>query len=200
MNEQYLSMETDPNKIDFSAFTDPEVNYCEIVLFRDELIPNILFNIDHTDDFLKKKIGCFIRYSKNGHEIFGGVKYFKKKYRKYVVDNKEYYKHANGSIMVNERNLLDMKVQHVQRSYIASYKKKNLAVYMFPWSMNIHNMVDVERTSFLFRNNVYLNFERSENTDDKTMSYYVYINCNINKNSNIENLTKLVNAITQELM
>jgi hypothetical protein len=206
--------EKNNNNHNYDYDIDQKCNYLELLLFdskcdadnfyeiklKKSIFDNLFmkFKLLSTQIYRKNKQNHNSYNSKNkqvsNEELFDNIKMFKKTYRKYVQNNKEYTSHSDDKINVCEKDIIHVidKIEPINH-LIINYNKRDTPINMFDWSTDIHNVVDIDRTSFMFDNRYYLNFEETTTVSSRLNStpyYTIYFNCNI-KNNNEINLQKI---------
>lgn len=168
--------------------TDYEFNYIEIVKINKKIKDNILFDISFSDD-------QFIKIFQNINNSY--PKYFQKHTIKYIHDSLELVIDKNDeSSNVHHINMINTE-QH-DNFLINYYMKKNLPTHMFPSTTNIIDKIDTKRYTFKITNHVFINFETLQYSDDSKYNH-IYINYNLNKNNDLNDISNIVNDIILKL-
>lgn len=190
---------------------DFNTNYCEYILY-DTIIMNEHDKIYKTslneELFNTHKMKFYNLYKNNKKQI----QYFTKTYKVYNDNNIEYsiFNDNERSITIYEKQLhfhmCDNNLTNIQQNknntvdepilfnnnlfdsnyYINNYVKKNLTHSLFNWNDDLHNIYNVNRLTFMFKDKsghhkLYINFDKLIYDNDETSYYNIYVNFNYNK-------------------
>lgn len=165
-------------------------NYIEILLIKKKKNDSV-YEINF-DDHISSILSNFAK--KNKH-----LKYFKKHLTKLmmssyelIIDNSDY-----------TTSLVDMKLLHTDRKndkqYLCNYYNKlTFNTQNFPSTKNIGDIVDVKRLSYKISSNIYLNFD-SVQTNDNNIFTHVFININLQKIANTDDMNNTINKLLADL-
>ena len=184
-------------------------NYLEYILY-DTIIMNEHDKIYKTslneDVFNNNKMKFYNLYKNNKKQL----QYFTKNYKVYNDNGIEYsiFDDNERSITIYEKQLhfhiCDNDLINIQQNknddvsvlfsddlfdsnyYINNYVKKNLTHSLFNWNDNLHNIYNVNRLTFMYKdksghNKIYINFDTLTYDNDENNYYNIYINFNYNK-------------------
>lgn len=172
-----------------STDIDGTENYIEVVLSKKK-VDDCVYDVDFTEQecskFMKR---LMIKFPSN--------KFFRKHTTKYLYDSLE-MSHCNIDNVKTVHNVLFLKhlIEKKQNYYflINMYDKKQLPNHAFPSSIDINDIVDSKRLTMKITNNIYVNFDSLQYSDN-TVVRHIYINMNIKKNNDLIHTTDTVNEI-----
>jgi len=168
-------------------------NYVEYVLLENDPVSKkdySVYNIDLSNDHFK--------------QVFT---YFKHKYQKYSERLiKQYMKHDLYYEVTHDKDSLkynDVKVYSkvgiscdVEKNYIcAKYYKQKLQFHSFPSSAELHCIQYVKRQTFRCNSRIYVNFDLAKIQGSDHIVKKVFINVNLDSNTDNEFLITEVNKI-----
>lgn len=175
----------------FSIQNENELfNYVEIVLVKKKMNPNV-YNIDFPETECTNIMQNLINaYPKN--------KVFKKHTTKYLYETLELV-NCNVENTQSLYNLTLVAKKVFNSSYLVNYyQKQPLPTHSFPSTTNLYDEVDSKRVSMKIVNNVYVNFESLEYSDN-TIYRHIYINVAINKATDLTHIDETLREIMKAI-
>lgn len=166
-------------------------NYDEIILIKDAVENNTLYNISFDESIFDKYINIF----KNNKQY--NKKIINKSYRVYYNNDIE-YQQMEDNIFIYKKivNKYTIKSVNNMNYIVINYNRTNSSHNLFNWNDELNNTYDINRKSFLFDNKIYLNFEKQTNIHNKNICYKIYINFTYKKYTDaiVEILTYILNT------
>jgi hypothetical protein len=169
---------------------DIDYNYVEIVKINKIKQHETLFDISFSEDqFIESFLKIKEKYPR----------YFQKHSTKYLYDSLELYiDKSTNDINEKSTNVYDINMiynETVNNKFVVSYyQKKNLPEHTFPSTTNIIDKIDIKRYSFKITNNIFINFECCQYLDGDIYKY-IYINYNVNKTNDFNDINNIINDI-----
>lgn len=116
------------------------------------------------------------------------LKYFSKKTKRYRI-NEQFMEVFNDDVKVYKQECLS---NLYDRGFLCLYYKRDkLPYHQFPSTMNIHEIVYIQKLTYRLHNRLFLNFEIHKRMDG-LQRFKIYFNYNHDKSSEINNIREIL--------